>query len=57
MRSIHLEVVPSFIYLVALRLREAGEGAAGSTFPTLEDDDGDIVKPGEMLLWREQTTR
>jgi hypothetical protein len=47
--------VPSFIYLVALRLREAGERAARSTFPTLEDDDGDIVMPGEMLLWREQT--
>jgi len=47
--------VPSFINLVALLLREAGEGAAGSTFSSLEDDDGDIVMPGEVLLWREQT--
>jgi hypothetical protein len=52
--QIHLKTVPSVIDLVALRLREAGEGAAGSTFPSLEDDDGDIVAPGEVLLWRKQ---
>jgi hypothetical protein len=53
--QIHLKAVPGVIDLVALRLREAGEGAAGSTFPSLKDDDGDIVMPGEVLLWREQT--
>jgi hypothetical protein len=55
MGQIHLEAVPSVIDLVALHLREAGEGAAGSTLPSLEDDDRDIVVPGEVLLWREQT--
>ena len=53
--QIHLKTVPGVIDLVALRLREAGEGAAGSTLPSLEDDDGDIVMPGQVLLWREQT--
>ena len=54
-RQIHLKTVPGVIDLIALRLREAGEGAAGSAFPSLEDDDRDVVVPGEVLLRREQT--
>jgi len=54
-RQIHLKIVPGVIDLIALRLREAGKGATGSTLPSLEDDDGDIVMPDQVLLWREQT--
>jgi hypothetical protein len=55
MGQIHLKTVPGVIDLIALGFREAGEGATGSTFPSLEENHGDIVMPGEVLLWRKQT--
>jgi hypothetical protein len=55
--QIHLKTVQGVIDLIAPRLREAGKGAAGSTVPSLEDDDGDIVMPGEVLLWRWRPSR
>ena len=55
MGQIYLKVMPFVIDLVALRLREAGKSATWRTFPSFENDDGNIVMPGEVLLRGEQT--
>jgi hypothetical protein len=53
--QIHSKAVPRVIDPAALRLRKAGKGAARRTFPAPEGNHGDIVVPGEVLLWGEQT--
>jgi hypothetical protein len=49
------EAMPSFVDLIALRLSEPGESAAGRKDSSFKDDNGYIVVPCETLLRSEQT--
>ena len=49
--QIHLEVVPGFVHLVTLMLREAREGAAWRQICPFKYNHGYIVVPYQPLLW------
>jgi hypothetical protein len=55
MGKINLKAMPSFVDLIALRLSEPGESAAGRKDSSFKNDNGYIVVPCEMLLRGEQT--